>query len=66
MVRGPLGPGAVLRHGRAAEVARVGARLDYPVVCLLLGLQMAAAPRRARADMCVTEALRPRRSLIAG
>ena len=36
-----------------AEVATVGAKLEYPLVCLLLGFQMAATPRRVRADQCV-------------
>ncbi len=47
-------------------VADVGLAQDYPIVCLALGLQMAAAPRRLRADQCVSGCMVPTRSLIAG
>jgi hypothetical protein len=47
-------------------VADVGVAQGYPVICLALGLQMAAAPRRVRADKCVSDCMVPTRSLIAG
>jgi hypothetical protein len=47
-------------------VADVGLAQSYPIVSLALGLEMAAAPRRIRADGCISECLVPTRSLIAG
>jgi hypothetical protein len=47
-------------------VAQVGEQQDYPLTCLVMGLPMAAAPRRVRADQCVSDVLYPTRSLAAG
>ena len=47
-------------------VAEVGFKQDYPLINLFLGLQMAAAPRRIKTDVCVSEVLKPTVSLIAG
>ncbi len=47
-------------------VARIGVQQDYPLVCLVLGLQMAAAPRRIRAEQSISDVIFPTRSLAAG
>ncbi len=50
-----------------AVVAEVGYEQAYPLVKnLLLGLSLAAAPRRVRTDQCVSTLIAPNRSLIAG